>query len=129
MQIDDLRGRGAAGVARMVAIFAVSAYMAACMSPPATPVEAQYGVGLARITFTDPSRPTKAVGAFPGTPDRRLDVMVWYPASVAGEQPVADAPIAKGVSWPLVIYSHGTYGSPDNASRIAMLLAAELSPR
>jgi predicted dienelactone hydrolase len=92
-------------------------------SPPATPVVAPFGVGLARVTFTDPTRPTKATGAFAGTPDRRLDVMVWYPTKVAGKEPVEDAPIAEGETWPLVIYSHGTGGSPDNASHIAKHLA------
>jgi len=81
------------------------------------------GVGLVRVSFTDSSRPTKAVGSFPGTPDRRLDVMVWYPSDVAGEEPVEDAPVSGEGPWPLVVYSHGTYGSPDNASHIAIHLA------
>lgn len=92
-------------------------------SSPATAVEAPFGVGLARVTFTDHTRPTKAAGAFAGTPYRRLEVMVWYPARVAGEEPVEDAPIAAEATWPLVIYSHGTGGSPDNASHIAKHLA------
>ena len=89
----------------------------------AAPGDAPFGVGMARVTFTDPTRPTKATGNFAGTPDRRLDVIVWYPSKVAGEEPVEDAPIAEGTTWPLVIYSHGTGGSPDNASHIAMHLA------
>ena len=92
-------------------------------SPPATRVVAPFGVGLARVTFIDPSRPTKATGSFAGTPDRRLEVMVWYPAKVDGEEPVEGAPIAEESTWPLVIYSHGTGGAPDNASHIAKHLA------
>lgn len=94
-------------------------------SSAATAVADPYGVGLARVTFTDPSRPTKATGSFAGTPDRRLEVMVWYPTSVVGEEPVEGAPIAKEGTWPLVIYSHGTGGAPDNASHIAKHLARQ----
>jgi predicted dienelactone hydrolase len=92
-------------------------------SSPATAVVAPFGVGLARVSFTDSTRPTKATGTFAGTPDRRLEVMIWYPARVEGEEPVEDAPIAEGATWPLVIYSHGTGGSPDNASHITKHLA------
>jgi len=86
-------------------------------------VETPNGVGLARLSFTDPSRSTKAVGNFAGTPDRRLDVMVWYPGNIAGGEPVEGASIASGGPWPLVVYSHGTYGAPDNYSHLATHLA------
>lgn len=100
-------------------------WIAACLVALASPAIAETpgGVGLARLSITDSSRPTKAVGSFAGTPDRRLDVMVWYPAEVSGGEPVEDAPLSKAGPWPLVIYSHGTYGSPDNASHIAIHLA------
>lgn len=84
---------------------------------------AEYGVGVAQLSFVDASRPTKAVGDFAGTPDRRIDAIVWYPGRVTGAEPIPDAPPAEGGPWPLVIYSHGTYGSPDNASHIAIHLA------
>ncbi len=58
-------------------------------------------------TFVDSSRPVKPAFQFPGTADRRIDVSVWYPqgagASGAGK-------------LPLIVYSHGTYGFPGNAS-------------
>ena len=93
------------------------------LSPAVFAEEAPTGVGLARITFTDTTRPTKAVGSFAGTNDRRLDVMVWYPANVPAGRPVEDVPLARTNPRPLVVYSHGTYGTPDNASHIAIHLA------
>ncbi|MEO2169432.1 MAG: ABC transporter permease subunit, partial [bacterium] len=35
-----------------------------------------------------------------------------------------DAPLGKGGPWPLLIYSHGTYGRPDNATHICEFLAS-----
>ncbi|MAT93659.1 MAG: hypothetical protein CME59_13760 [Halioglobus sp.] len=49
--------------------------------------------------------------------------MIWYPSEHAQAEPVEDAPVAGGSRWPLVIYSHGTGGTPDNASHIAKHLA------
>jgi dienelactone hydrolase len=46
-------------------------------------------------TFVDPSRPTNANGDYAGAPERRLEGMVWYPASKS-EGP-----------YPLIVYSHG----------------------
>ncbi len=78
--------------------------------------EGDDGIGLARETFVDASRPTKASRPFPGAPDRRLDTWIWYPAEGGGAAPVADAPARAGGPWPLVVYSHGTDGQPDNAT-------------
>ncbi len=78
--------------------------------------EGDDGVGLARETFVDASRPTKASPPFPGAPDRRLDTWIWYPAEGGGAAPVADVPARAGGPWPLVVYSHGTDGQPDNAT-------------
>ncbi|MFV8817935.1 alpha/beta hydrolase family protein [Haliea sp. E17] len=58
-------------------------------------------------SFTDVSRSIKKAFKFPGTPDRRIDVSVWYPAGAAGQG---------AHSLPLIIYSHGTYGYASNAS-------------
>ncbi|MCH2172445.1 hypothetical protein MK489_16835 [Myxococcota bacterium] len=74
------------------------------------------GVGVARETFVDSSRPTKASSPFQGAPSRRLDTWIWYPAAIAPGKPVANAPVAEGGPWPLIVYSHGTYGQPDNAT-------------
>ncbi len=57
-----------------------------------------------QVTFIDESRPIKASMGFAGSPTRRIDVRVW--------QPAGDGP------FPLVIYSHGTFGSADNAMHL-----------
>jgi predicted dienelactone hydrolase len=69
-----------------------------------------YEIGLRQASFTDQSRPVKATTGFAGAPVRRIDVMIWYPAATAGE----NAPLAGGGPWPLVVYSHGTNGAPNN---------------
>jgi predicted dienelactone hydrolase len=65
------------------------------------------------MSFTDESRPIKATMGFAGAPVRRIDVMVWYPTGKM-PPPGRSAPLARGGPWPLVIYSHGTNGSPDS---------------
>lgn len=74
------------------------------------------GIGIARETFVDASRPTKASPPFAGAPDRRLDTWIWYPAETGGGTPVPDAEPRSDGPWPLIVYSHGTYGRPDNAT-------------
>ena len=85
--------------------------------------EAAGGIGRARETFVDASRPTRASPPFPGAPDRRLDTWIWYPAEGDGSSPVPDADPRAGGPWPLVVYSHGTYGRPDNATHFIEHLA------
>jgi predicted dienelactone hydrolase len=63
-----------------------------------------------QIRLVDESRPVKASMGFVGSPSRRIDVRVWQPA---GHGP-----------FPLVIYSHGTFGSADNAMHIVEHLVA-----
>ncbi len=77
----------------------------------------EYGVGQRMVTYVDKTRPVKAFGAFPGTPDRRLDVFVWYPVAKEAAANAAGAPAAGG-PWPLVLYAHGTMGHADNATHI-----------
>ena len=86
------------------------ALILAAMGAALHAAEPRYAIGLRQTSFTDESRTVKASSGFAGAPVRRIDVMVWYPATKAGE----DAPIARGGPWPLVIYSHGTNGAPDN---------------
>ena len=74
------------------------------------------GIGVARETFVDASRPTQASPPFAGAPDRRLDTWIWYPAATEGDGPIDDAEPLAGGPWPLIVYSHGTYGRPDNAT-------------
>src|SRR5579863_5956947 len=69
-------------------------------------------VAVRHIRFTDTSRPTQPAFEFPGSPSRQLDTIVWSPAD------------SGGAPFPLIIYSHGTYGAPDNASHITRHLAA-----
>ena len=80
-------------------------------------------VGLARETFVDSSRPTRASPPFAGAPDRRLDTWIWYPAAGGGGAPMADAPPRADGPWPLVVYSHGTGGRPDDATHLCEHLA------
>lgn len=77
--------------------------------------EAEYSVGVRHVRMIDQSRTIKTSGDFKGTPDRRLDVTVWYPTDKETKKPLENAPTANGGPWPLIIYSHGTYGSADNA--------------
>ena len=70
------------------------------LAPTAT---AAAGVGTARESFVDASRPTKASPPFEGASDRRLDTWIWYPAEGAdddqartgdcGVQPIIDRQI------------------------------------
>ena len=69
-------------------------------------------IGARQLSFIDESRPIKASMGFVGSATRRLDVRIWYPAGRNGE--ADSAPLARGGPFPLVIYSHGTYGRADN---------------
>jgi len=81
--------------------------------------EEQYDIGVKHMTFVDPSRSIKAGAGFAGSSERRLDVIVWYPARLKAGASGENAPVASGAPWPLVIYSHGTFGQPDNATYLA----------
>ena len=76
---------------------------------------AENDIATARVTFVDETRPTKASGPFAGSRSRRLDTLVWFPAE--GEA------VAAGGPYPLILYSHGTYGRPDNATHFCEDLA------
>jgi predicted dienelactone hydrolase len=80
-----------------------------------------YAIGLRQASFTDDSRSVKASSGFAGAPVRRIDVIVWYPAQKAG---TGTRP-ASGGPWPLVIYSHGTNGAPDNNMHLVNALVAQ----
>ncbi|KHK92234.1 alpha/beta hydrolase family protein [Novosphingobium malaysiense] len=98
----------------------------------AAPVEreddAGFAIGLRRASWVDTARKIRPNGDFPGSDTRRLDVMIWYPATdgaggrePAGDVVLEDAPPAAG-RRPLLIYSHGTNGRPDNAMGIVRAL-------
>jgi len=85
-------------------------------SPPARADEAQFAVGTAQLSLIDSNRTIKASSGFAGAKQRRIDLMVWYPAA---ESSTAErTPLAKGGPWPLVIYSHGTFSRPDSAMHL-----------
>ena len=98
--------------ALLLAILAMAfAHTAAAQAAPI-----QTPIGARQVSLVDPSRPIKASMGFVGAPDRRIDVRIWYPADPTAE---ADpAPLARGGPYPLVIYSHGTFGSADNAMHL-----------
>ncbi|HZP56393.1 MAG TPA: dienelactone hydrolase family protein [Dehalococcoidia bacterium] len=82
--------------------------------PPAASWEAAtqpgpFAVGVTTVEVVDTSRPTAANGSFPGSPERRMKVEVWYPA-------VPDASRADGrdltldasdAPYPLIVFAHG----------------------
>jgi predicted dienelactone hydrolase len=80
---------------------------------------ARYRVGVTTLTFTKTSV-TK------GTP-RPLATLVWYPAAAhsgtAEAHGFRDAAARRG-RFPLVIFSHGSCGSPDEATYLTMALAS-----
>ncbi len=60
--------------------------------------------GARQMSYVDETRPIKASMGFAGSATRRIDVRVWQPAGTG--------------PFPLVIYSHGTFGSADNAMHL-----------
>lgn len=73
---------------------------------------------------------TKDSAASPGTP-RTLDTVIWYPAP-AGSGPIApgydgvlDAPLdPSGGPYPVVLFSHGACGYPNQSTFLTPLLAS-----
>ncbi|MFN0030340.1 MAG: alpha/beta hydrolase family protein [Acidimicrobiales bacterium] len=52
-----------------------------------------------------------------------LAMDIWYPSSSAGSTPQRDAPVASG-SWPMVIFSHGLRGLPEDYEALVTRWAA-----
>jgi predicted dienelactone hydrolase len=75
-----------------------------------------FAMGSRQVSYVDESRPIKKSMGFDGAPTRRLDLHIWYPAD--GTSRSDPAMLAKGGPFPLVIYSHGTFGSADNAMHL-----------
>ena len=68
----------------------------------------RYGVGVTTLEVVDTSRPTAPNGTFPGSPERRMAVEVWYPAGAPGGEAARDAPLdGSGGPYPLIIFAHG----------------------
>lgn len=79
---------------------------------------AEYVVGARQLAFVDETRQVKPGPGFDGAATRRLDVILWYPAASGADGLSEVAPLAAGGPWPLVIYSHGTFGRADNATHL-----------
>lgn len=106
---------GALGVL-LVALILTLVSLPARAEPSETPI------GLRELRLVDESRGIKAAMGFAGSDTRRIDVKVWYPGEGTQGSIVRDAPIADGAPWPLVVYSHGTFGHADNAMHIVRAL-------
>ena len=90
--------------------------LAALVAQAAPAREAGFAVGARQASYVDESRPIKASMGFAGAATRRLDLRIWYPAApTSGTGP---ARLASGGPFPLVVYSHGTFGSADNAMHL-----------
>lgn len=101
-----------------MALVAALALLTAMLAVPVQAGQADFGVGLRQASWTDTKRGIAKTMGFAGADTRRLDVMVWYPAAASGDAVATEAPLAAGGPRPLVIYSHGTNGRPDNAMHI-----------
>jgi len=100
-------------------ITAIAVCTASLGVAPGLASAARYRVGVTTLTFTKTSVST-------GTP-RPLATLVWYPAATRSGTPEAhgfrDATVRRG-RFPLVIFSHGSCGSPDEATYLTMALAS-----
>lgn len=77
-----------------------------------------HGVGLHRAQ-------TEVADLDPGKEARVLDLVVWYPAATGGPvgEPTVDADVARG-RFPLIVFSHGLCGDPEQSSLYTSGLAA-----
>jgi len=91
----------AGGIVALVSMLAASPVLAAHHEADAQQVDRSY---------VDETRGIKASNGFAGSDTRRVDIKVWRPE---GEGP-----------FPLVIYSHGTFGFASNAMHIVNALVA-----
>jgi len=96
-----------------------------CLFSPKLWATELYGVGYKDLTYIDKSRPIKASYNFKGTDDRRIDVSLWYPIQSDDSKTIANNGQPAIGKWPLVIYSHGTYGYPKNATHFVQHLVKQ----
>lgn len=100
--------------------FAVLTMLAmTCTSINATEIAVsnQHAVGMTNLTLVDKTRVIKASGDFTGSDQRRLDVVLWYPAADASSGSDRDSiDVAADGPWPLIIYAHGTMDYPEIAT-------------
>lgn len=83
--------------------FAVLAGVAlAVIAQPALADHHERAIAKAERSYVDSTRGIKKSMGFSGSDTRRLDLMVWYPQGEGGP-------------YPLIIYTHGTFGYASNA--------------
>ena len=69
------------------------------------------GISVQRLTLIDETRSVKASNGFSGSKNRRIDVAIWYPTKLLSKP-------NNHAKYPLVIYSHGSYGYAENAMHL-----------
>jgi hypothetical protein len=84
-----------------------------------------YLVGSRTLDLVETSRPTPPNGSYPGSPERLLPAIVWYPlgattaeAAAADDRPSTDGP------FPLIGYAHGFSSSRDEGRVVGGHLAS-----
>jgi len=93
--------------------------IAGCIPPPPAPpaalsplpIDITHAVGVTSATFTDTTRPTAGLDAYPGSPVRQLPTTIWYPADGGGP-------------FPLVVFAHGYGVTPSYYSSLLSRIAA-----
>lgn len=90
----------------------ILAMLLALIAPAAQAKETDLAIGMRQVSYVDESRPIRKSMGFEGAATRRLDLRVWYPADAS--QRSDPATLANGGRFPLVIYSHGTFGTADS---------------
>jgi dienelactone hydrolase len=78
------------------------------------------GVGVHTERLVDGSRGTKASKGQRATDERVLDTVIWYPTRGSEDGVEEDAePATDRGPFPLIVFSHGFGGSPDNIRDVA----------
>lgn len=99
--------------------------------PPAMTLEdatsaGPYGVGVTTLQLVDTTRPMDANGTFPGAPERRMTVEVWYPAVVPSGSDGRDAPADNsGGPHPIIVFAHGYTSSRVQSTTYTRHLASQ----
>jgi fermentation-respiration switch protein FrsA (DUF1100 family) len=94
--------------------------LAGCIPPPPPPppdlppmtVGVTHAVATYQTTFVDTSRPTPALGGYPGSPNRVLPTTVWYPTD------------KQNGPYPLVMFAHGYGVTPSFYAALLSRIAA-----
>jgi predicted dienelactone hydrolase len=111
----------------LLVAFAATLCIAGCgdsggtSSTPDPGVDGPYGVGTTSVRFERPSSTTGET--------RVLDTVLWYPVApgASGEAfqgGVRDADVARGGPFPLLMFSHGSCGTPGQSKFLVTRLAS-----